>query len=125
MEGRAHFTFARSYDVIELAGWRHPRTGRPELAVLYTLGEGGGPGHMALLVDGNEVAAVEVDGKSPAGRAARRGRAAHRTGHRVPGFGPLLAPAPFGGTVHQLRIDTPGTPQADPADEVRAALHAD
>ena len=34
-------------------------------------------------------------------------------------------PAPFGGTVHQVRIEAPGTPQADPVDEVRAALHAD
>ena len=34
-------------------------------------------------------------------------------------------PARFGGTVHQVRIDTPGSLRPDPADEVRAALHAD
>ena len=54
-EGRAHFTFARSYDVIELAAGGTLEPGAHELAVLYTLGEGGSPGRMALLVDGNEV----------------------------------------------------------------------
>jgi len=34
-------------------------------------------------------------------------------------------PAPFTGTVHELRIDTPGSHVGNRADEVRAALHAD
>ena len=34
-------------------------------------------------------------------------------------------PAPFTGTVHELRVDTPGSVRADPADDLRAALHAD
>ncbi len=34
-------------------------------------------------------------------------------------------PAPFAGVVHQLRVEAPGALQADPDDEVRAALHAD
>ena len=99
--------------------------GTHELAVLYALGEGGGPGRMALLVDGNEVDAVEVEGKLPL--AVQHGGAGLRIGRDIgfPVSPRYTPPAPFGGTVHQVRIDVPGTAQADPADEVRAALHAD
>ena len=31
----------------------------------------------------------------------------------------------FTGTVHRVRIETPGPSRPEPADEVRAALHAD
>ena len=34
-------------------------------------------------------------------------------------------PAPLQGTVHWVRVDTPGSHRPDPADEVRAALHSD
>jgi arylsulfatase A-like enzyme len=124
-EGRAHFTFARSFDVIELADGGTLEAGAHELAVLYTLGEGGTPGRMVLLVDGNEVAAVEVSGSLPL--AVQHGGAGLRIGRDIgfPVSPRYTPPAPFGGTVHQVRIDAPGTSQADPAGEVRAALHAD
>jgi hypothetical protein len=78
-----------------------------------------------LLVDGNEVAAVEVSGSLPL--AVQHGGAGLRIGRDIgfPVSRRYTPPAPFGGTVHQVRIDAPGTSQADPAGEVRAALHAD
>jgi len=123
--GRTHFTFARSYDIIELADSGTLDPGAHELAVLYALGEGAAPGRMALLVDGNEVDAVAVEGTLPL--AVQHGGAGLRIGQDIgfPVSPRYTPPAPFGGTVHQLRIDAPGTAQADPADEVRAALHAD
>jgi arylsulfatase len=124
-EGRTHFTFARSYDVIELADGGSLEPGSHELAVFYAVGEGGAPGHMTLLDDGNEVDAVAVGGVLPL--AVQHGGAGLRIGRDIgfPVSPRYTPPAPFGGTVHQVRIDAPGTPQADPADEVRAALHAD
>ena len=124
-EGRAHFSFARSYDLIELAAGDTLEPGPHELAVLYALGQSGGPARMALLVDGNEVDAVDVEGNLPL--AVQHGGAGLRIGEDIgfPVSRRYSPPAPFGGTVHQVRIDAPGTVQADPADEVRAALHAD
>jgi arylsulfatase len=80
---------------------------------------------MALLVDGEEVDATTVEGTLPL--AVQHGGAGLRIGRDI-GFpvSPRYAPpAPFGGTVHQVRIDAPDAAQADPVDEVRAALHAD
>jgi hypothetical protein len=125
VEGRVHFTFARSYDVIELAGAGTLEPGPHELVVLYSLGEGAAPGRMALLVDGDEVDTVAVEGNLPL--AVQHGGAGLRIGQDIgfpvsPRYSP---PAPFGGTVHQVRIDAPGAVQPDPAGEVRTALHAD
>ena len=80
---------------------------------------------MVLLVDGAEVDAIAVEGMLPL--ALQHGGAGLRLGHDSgfpvsPRYSP---PAPFSGTVHQLRIETPGAARPDPADEVRAALHAD
>ena len=84
-----------------------------------------GAGRMALLVDGIEVDAVAVEGPLPI--AIQHGGAGLRLGHDS-GF-PVSAryapPAPFSGTVHQVKIETPGAHRPEPADEVGAALHAD
>ena len=123
--GRVHFTFARAGDVLELVADGLLAEGRHELGVFYAVGEGDGPGRMVLLVDQTEVDTIEVDGMLP--MALQHGGAGLRLGHDS-GF-PVSArytpPAPFTGVVHELRIDAPGSRQADPADEVRAALHAD
>ncbi len=80
---------------------------------------------MALLLDGIEVHATNVEGLLP--MALQHGGAGLRLG-RDSGF-PVSAryspPAPFNGTLHRLRIETPGARRPDPADEVRTALHAD
>ena len=57
---------------------------------------------------------------STAGRAcASAGTAASRCRRAT------RRPPRFDGTVHGVRVDTPGSLRPDPADEVRAALHAD
>ena len=121
--GIVHFTFARSADAIELATSSVLDPGPHGIEVLYELGAG--PGRMALLVDGVQVDAASVDGLLP--MALQHGGAGLRLGWDSgfpvsPRYSP---PAPFNGTVHRLHIETPGARRPDPADEVRAALHAD
>ena len=122
-EGTVRFTFARSADAIELATPSVLGAGAYALEVLYEVGKE--QGHMALRVDGAEVDATSVDGPLPL--ALQHGGAGLRLG-RDSGF-PVSAryapPAPFNGTVHHVRIETPGARRPEPADEVRAALHAD
>ena len=124
VHGVVRFTFARSADAIELATSSDVDTGTHELEVTYEVGSHA-PGRMALLLDGAEVDASSVEGLLP--MALQHGGAGLRLGHDS-GF-PVSArystPAPFNGTVHQLTIETPGARRPDPADEVRAALHAD
>ena len=119
--GAVHFTFARAADAIELTAALDP--GPHALEVRYETGTE--HGRMALLVDGAEVDATSVDGFLP--MALQHGGAGLRLGWDS-GF-PVSAryspPAPFNGTVHRLTIETPGARRPDPADEVRAALHAD
>jgi arylsulfatase len=124
VDGAAHFTFARSADAIELATPTDLDAGPRELEVTYEVGPDAS-GRMTLLVDGIEVDESSVEGLLP--MALQHGGAGLRLG-RDSGF-PVSAryspPAPFNGTVHQLRIETPGARRPDPSDEVRAALHAD
>jgi arylsulfatase len=121
--GIVHFTFARSADAIELATSSVLDPGPHGIEVLYELGAG--PGRMALLVDGVQVDAASVDGLLP--MALQHGGAGLRLGwdSGFPVSSRYSPPAPFNGTVHRLHIETPGARQPDPADEVRAALHAD
>ena len=91
----------------------------------YALGTDGAPGRMALEVDGTQVDEIEVSGMLPI--ALQHGGAGLRLG-RDAGFPVSPAywpPAPFTGTVHQLRIETPGPSTPDRSAEVGAALHAD
>jgi arylsulfatase A-like enzyme len=124
VDGAVHFTFARSADAIELATSTGLDGGSHEIEVTYEVGPEAA-GRMALLLDGIEVDASSVEGLLP--MALQHGGAGLRLG-RDSGF-PVSAryspPAPFNGTVHQLTIETPGARRPDPADEVRAALHAD
>jgi arylsulfatase A-like enzyme len=123
--GLPHFTFSRAGDVLELAGAVALAPGRRTLAVSYVFGHGGDPGRMALSVDDVAVDEIPVDGMLPL--ALQHGGAGLRIGHDS-GFpvSPRYAPpAPFSGVINFVRIDTPGAHVSDPADEVRAALHAD
>ena len=99
--------------------------GRHDSPSSYAVGEGGGPGRMVLLVDGAEVDETAVEGMLPL--AVQHGGAGLRLGwdSGFPVSSRYAPPAPFDGTVHGVRVDTPGSLRPDPADEVRAALHAD
>jgi arylsulfatase len=125
VEDILYFTFARAADALELATPSALTAGRHEAGIHYALGADGEAGRMALTLDGTEVDATNVDGMLP--MALQHGGAGLRLG-RDTGF-PVSArystPATFNGTVHQLTIATAGSRRPDPANEVRAALHAD
>ena len=125
VDGRAHFTFARAVDTLELASTTALATGRHEIAVHYETDRAAASGHMALLVDGVEVDTTPVAGMLP--MALQHGGAGLRLAHDsgFPVSSRYTPPAPFSGTVHELRIEAPHAPQRDPGDEVRTALHAD
>jgi arylsulfatase A-like enzyme len=124
VEGVLHFTFARSADAIELTTSADLDARPHELEVRYETGPEA-TGRMALLLDGIEVDASSVEGMLP--MALQHGGAGLRLGcdSGFPVSVRYSPPAPFNGTVHQLTIETPGAKRPDPADEVRAALHAD
>jgi arylsulfatase len=123
--GVVHFTFARAADALELAAPSPLAPGRHDIGVFYEIGEGVAAGRMVLLVDDVAVDAIGVNGTLPL--ALQHGGAGLRLGHDtgLPVSARYTPPAPFTGTVHEVHIDAPGARQADPADEVRAALHAD
>ncbi|HVT42608.1 MAG TPA: arylsulfatase [Acidimicrobiales bacterium] len=125
VDGRAHFSFARAEDTLDLVAPGGLAAGRHEIAVFYGPGQGGADGQMVLLVDGQAVDEIAVEGILPL--ALQHGGAGLRlacdTGFPVSSR--YTPPAPFEGTVHQVRIDAPGSLQADPAEEIRTALHAD
>ncbi len=125
VEGRPQFTFARAADALELAAPASLTAGPHEVSVLYGVGDGGAAGRMVLLVDGAEVDEIAVHGMLPL--ALQHGGAGLRLGcdSGFPVSARYRPPAPFSGSVHQVRIDAPGTPLPDPADEVRTALHGD
>ena len=82
-------------------------------------------GRMVLLVGPDAVDEIAVEGPLPL--AVQHGGAGLRLGYDTgfPVSSRYAPPAPFTGTVHQVRIDTPGSLRPHPVDEVRAALHAD
>ncbi|HEY1832505.1 MAG TPA: sulfatase-like hydrolase/transferase, partial [Acidimicrobiales bacterium] len=125
VDGRPHFTFARSADALELAGAPLASDGEHQLTIEYSLGEGGGPGRMVLVVDGQQADETVVEHILPL--ALQHGGAGLRLACDAgfPVSRRYTPPAPFSGTVHQVMIETPGAPVRDTRDEVRAALHSD
>jgi arylsulfatase A-like enzyme len=127
VDGIWHFTFARAIEELELATSTPLEAGRHDIVITYETGQDRATGAMALLVDGVQVDTTPVVGMLPI--AMQHGGAGLRLGRDI-GFpvSPRYAPpAPFSGTVHQLRVQTPGGGQTapDPGEEVRAALHSD
>ena len=123
--GTVHFTFARAADALELSGPAPGSPGSHRLVVTYTLGEAGAPGRMTLAVDGAEADETAVEGHLP--MAVQHGGTGLRLGldQGFPVSARYVPPAPFSGVVEQVTIVTPAALVADPADDVRAALHAD
>jgi arylsulfatase len=124
-DGVVHFTLARAADMLELAAPTALAPGRHEVTVTYRIGDGGGPGHMALLTDGAPADAIDVVGFLP--MAMQHGGAGLRVGldSGFPVSPRYTPPAPFTGTVEFVRIETPAALAVDAAEEVRTALHAD
>ena len=124
--GASHFTFARSARRARARSadvrWRRARTSS---RCFYAVGADGAPGRMALLVDGAEVDATSVEGILADGAPARRRRPAARARQRVPRLAALHATRPLQRHGAPAAIEAPGARRPDPADEVRAALHAD
>ena len=100
-------------------------TGRHEIAVSFAVGHDGADGRMVLRVDGAEVDETAVVGMLPL--AVQHGGAGLRLAwdSGFPVSSRYTPPARFEGTVHGVRVDTPGSLRSDPEGEVRAALHAD
>jgi arylsulfatase A-like enzyme len=125
VDGVPQFTFSRAGDSLQLTGTAPLPEGACTVVVSYTFGQGEEPGTMELVVDGVRLDGIVVDGMLPL--ALQHGGAGLRLGFDS-GFpvSPRYAPpAPFTGTVHSVTIETPGATAPRPADEVRAALHAD
>jgi hypothetical protein len=125
VDGVAHFAFARAADALALHDDAVLGEGRHTLAVSYRFDGDAVPGQMELAVDGRRVDAVEVVGMLPL--ALQHGGAGLRLGHDS-GFpvSPLYRPpAHFTGTVHFVKIETPGPAVTSPTEQVRTALHGD
>jgi hypothetical protein len=99
--------------------------GHHDITVSYAVGDHGTPGRLILLVDGAEADETAVEGMLPI--AVQHGGAGLRLGwdSGFPVSSRYTPPGRFAGTVHGVRVDTPGSLRSDPADEVRAALRAD
>ncbi len=123
--GVPHFTFARAADALELAAPSALSPGRHQIGVFYEVGRDDVPGRMLLQIDGSAADRTSVEGTLP--MAVQHGGAGLRLGHDT-GF-PVSArytpPAPYTGTIHELRVDAPGSLPGTLAGEVGAALHAD
>jgi arylsulfatase len=132
---RLTFAFSRAGELLEVAAGSDVPAGPQRLGVWYVLDEGT-DGRFVLLHGDAPVGTRAVSGMLPI--ALQHGGAQLRLGHDVPfpvseRYQP---PATYGGTLHRIRIETPGTgPAGDEggggaelggaADAVRAALHAD
>ena len=122
--GRAHFTFARAADTLELAMPSALGAGHHDHHGLVR-GRRGRRGGAWSCWSTAGVDKTPVEGMLPL--AVQHGGAGLRLGwdSGFPVSARYVPPAPFSGTVHEVRVDTPGTRRPDPTDEVRAVLHAD
>jgi arylsulfatase A-like enzyme len=124
-EGTVSFTVARAADALRVSGPTPVETGTHTVEATYALGDGGGPGRLALLIDGAPVDEVDVVGTL--GMAMQHGGAGLRLGFDsgFPVSPDYTPPARFTGVVHHVTIATPAALAPDPADQVRTALHGD
>ncbi len=132
-DDRLVFSFCRAGQSIEAVSDRPlsellPPSGRHELEVAFVPGQAGSgngsAGTFALLVDADPVGSTEFDGVFPI--ALQHGGAGLRIGHDagLPVSERYWPPHPWNGTLHHVRVRTPGA-RPDPLDELRSALHGD
>jgi len=122
--GHLVFCFSRAGELLEAAAEVPVASGRQSLGVSYVLG----PDHagtFSVLHGETVVGRTRFVGVLPV--ALQHGGAALRLGHDsgFPVSPRYTVPAHFTGTLHSVRLDTPGAPPLDPVAEVRAALHGD
>jgi arylsulfatase len=123
-QGVPVFTFSRAGERLEVAAESGVGPGTHRLAVAYQLGADRA-GTFTLLVDDRPAGRLRFSGMLPL--ALQHGGAGLRLGSDT-GFAVserYTPPAPFGGTVLSVRVETPGAPPPDPEEEIRAALHSD
>ena len=123
--GRAHFTFARAADALELATPSALAAGRHESPSPTRSARAARRAAWSCSSTGPRSTRPRSRACCPL--AVQHGGAGLRLGwdSGFPVSARYAPPAPFDGTVHGVRVDTPGSLRPDPADEVRAALHAD
>jgi arylsulfatase len=122
--GRLVFAFSRAGEVLEVVGDRPVGRGRRSLAAAYALAPDA-RGTFTLHDGADEVGRLEFDGMLPV--ALQHGGAGLRLGHDagLPVSDRYTPPSPWNATLHSVRVETPGGATADPAEEVRAALHTE
>ena len=124
--GVVHFTFARAADALHLSGGSPLTAGTPD-ACGCRMRSGRTANRGAW--SSPSATGGRLDGRRPAccpSRSSTEGpglRLGYDSGFPVSRRYP--PPARFTGVIHYVKIDTPGSAVARPADEMRTALHAD
>ena len=114
-DGRLVFTFSRAGELLEVAADRPVPAGRQEVGVAYVVG-GDHQGTLTLLHGDTAGGHGRLRRHAAAGHPARRGRPAPRVATPGSRCRPATRrPSPWTGTVHAVRVDTPGAPPPDPA----------
>lgn len=123
-EGRLVFAYQRAGELLEVVGEEAVPAGRQTLGVAY-VPEPDGHGDFVLLHGERRVGRIPVVGPLPL--AVQHGGTSLRLGEDrgFPVSERYRPPAPWTGTLMQLRVATPGGPPPDPLEELRAALHSD
>ena len=123
-DGRLAFTLARAGELIEVTADRPIPPGPGRLSVSYQPGPEG-TGTFRLFHDDTAAGELAFDGGFPL--ALQHGGAGLRLGTDtgLPVSPRYTVPAPWNGTLLGVRIQTPGSWQPDPLDQLRTALHAD
>ncbi len=123
-EGLLTFSFSRAGELLEVVAETPVPAGRQALGVSYVVGENHS-GIFTVLHGDTPVGSTSFSGMIPF--AVQHGGAGLRLGFDI-GF-PVTEryqpPARWTGTLYSLRIETPGAPPVDTADEIRSALHSD
>jgi arylsulfatase len=123
--GRLAVSYSRAGELIEAVADRPVPAGRQALGIAYVPGvPEAGKGSLHVLINGAVVGSATFDGHMPP--AMQHGGARLRLGHDagLPVSARYTLPGTWNGTLHGVRIQTPGI-GADPLAELRAALHAD
>ncbi|HMD44985.1 MAG TPA: arylsulfatase [Acidimicrobiales bacterium] len=123
VDGVLAFSYSRAGELLEVRGAVAVPPGRQSLGVSCVLSPGAGT--LRVLHGDAVVGTTTFSGGLPI--AIQHGGAALRLGHDqgFPVSKRYQPPARWTGRLLEVRVEAPGAPPADAAEEVRAALHAD
>ena len=123
-DGLLAFSFSRAGELHEAVAEVPAPAGRQTLGVSYVVGTDHG-GTFTVLHGDTPVGSTSFTGMLPF--ALQHGGAGLRLGFDVgfPVSERYRPPARWKGMLYSLRIETPGAPPVNTADEVRSALHSD